>query len=156
MAGGKHLSAICSRELFRQAFQHMVGIWVIMSTMLKTGVLRRMEKHDLQSYLEFIIRIEASSPRELAEADLIDKNAKPYNLPTEEMERLYLSNGGFKPPAPFLSCAKCGHNLVNERDPLLDTDGSTACKFASRGISSGAVAAQSIRHLGLLRSSTEK
>ena len=78
---------------------HMVHIWVIMSTMLKTGVLRRTEKHDLQSYLKFMIRIEASSRRELAEADLIDKNAKPYNLPTEEMERLYLSNGGFKPPA---------------------------------------------------------
>ena len=39
---------------------HMVDIWVIMSTMLKTGVLRRTEKHDLQSYLEFMIRIEAS------------------------------------------------------------------------------------------------
>jgi len=67
---------------------HMVGIWVIMSTMLKTGVLCRTEKHDLQSYLKFMIRIEASSWRELAKADLIDKNAKPYNLPTEEMERL--------------------------------------------------------------------
>ena len=75
---------------------HMVDIWVIISTMLKTGVLRRTEKHDLQSYLKFMIRIEASSRRELAEANLIDKNAKPYNLPTEEMERLYLSNGGFK------------------------------------------------------------
>jgi hypothetical protein len=61
---------------------HMVDIWVIMSTMLKTGVLRRTEKHhDLQSYLEFMIRIEALNRRELAEADLIDKNAKPYNLP---------------------------------------------------------------------------
>ena len=40
---------------------HMVDIWVIMSTMLKTGVLRRTEKHDLQSYLEFMIRIEVSS-----------------------------------------------------------------------------------------------
>jgi hypothetical protein len=40
-----------------------------------------------------MIRIEASSRRELAKADLIDKNAKPYNLPTEEMERLYLCNG---------------------------------------------------------------
>ena len=67
---------------------HMVDIWVIMSAVLKTGVLRRTEKHDLQSYLKFMIRIEASSRRELAEADLIDKNAKPYNLPTEEMERL--------------------------------------------------------------------
>jgi hypothetical protein len=93
---------------------HMVDIWVIMSTMMKTGVLRRTEKHDLQSYLEFMIRIEALSRRELAEADLIDKNTKPYNLPTEEMERLYLSNGGFKPPAPFLLSAKCGHNLVDE------------------------------------------
>jgi len=26
---------------------HMVDIWVIMSAMLKTGVLRRTEKHDL-------------------------------------------------------------------------------------------------------------
>ena len=93
---------------------HMMDIWVIMSTMMKTGVLRRTEKHDLQSYLEFMIRIEASSWRELAEADLIDKNTKPYNLPTEEMERLYLSNGGFKPPVPFLLCAKCVHNLIDE------------------------------------------
>jgi hypothetical protein len=93
---------------------HMVAIWVIMSTMLKTRVLRRTEKHDLQSYLKFMIWIEASSWRELAKADLIDKNAKPYNLPTEEMERLYLSNGRFKPPAPFLLCAKCGHNLVDK------------------------------------------
>jgi hypothetical protein len=93
---------------------HMVDIWVIMSTMLKTGVLRRTEKHDPQSYLKFMIQIEASSWRELAEADLIDKNSKPYNLPTEEMERLYLSNGGFKPPAPFLLCAKCVHNLIDE------------------------------------------
>jgi hypothetical protein len=54
---------------------HMVHIWVIMSTMLKTGVLRRTEKHDLQSYLEFMIWIETSSRRELAEADPIDKNA---------------------------------------------------------------------------------
>jgi len=61
-----------------------------------------------------MIRIEASSQRELAKADLIDKNAKPYNLPTEEMERLYFCNGEFKPPAPFQSCAKCGHNLVDE------------------------------------------
>ena len=62
-----------------------------------------------------MIRIEASSWRELAEApDLIDKNSKPYNLPIEEMERLYLSNGGFKPPAPFLLCAKCVHNLIDE------------------------------------------
>ena len=75
---------------------HMVDIWVIMSAVLKTGVISRTEKHDLQSYLEFMIRIEASSRRELADADLIDKNSKPYNLPTEEMERLYLSNGGFK------------------------------------------------------------
>jgi len=73
-----------------------------------------MKKHDLQSYLEFMIRIEASSRRELAEADLIDKNAKPYNLPTEEMERLYMSNGRFKPPAKFQTCVKCGHNLVDE------------------------------------------
>jgi hypothetical protein len=50
----------------------------------------------------------------LAEADLIDKNPKPYNLPTEEMERLYLSKGRFKPPVPFLLCAKCGHNLVDK------------------------------------------
>ena len=77
-----------------------------MSTMLKTRVIRRRKKHDIQSYVEFMIRIEASSWWELAEADLTDKNAKPYNLPTEEMERLYLSNGGFKPPVPFLSCAK--------------------------------------------------
>ena len=61
-----------------------------------------------------MIRIEASSRRELAEADLIDKNSKPYNLPTEEMERLYMSNGGFKPPAHFQTCVKCGHNLVDE------------------------------------------
>ena len=67
---------------------HMVDIWVIMSTMLKTGVLCRTEKHDLQSYLKFMIPIEASSRRELAEADLIVKNIKPCNLPTEEMERL--------------------------------------------------------------------
>ncbi len=92
----------------------MVDIRFIMSTMLKTEVLRRTEKHDLQSYLEFMIRIEASSRQELAEADLIDKNAKSYNLPTEEMERLYLCNGGFKPPAPFQSCVKCRHNLVDE------------------------------------------
>ena len=78
---------------------HMVDIWVIMSTMLKTRVLRRTEKHDLQSYLEFMIPIEALSWRELDEADLIDKYAKPYNLLTEEIERLYLRNGGFKPPA---------------------------------------------------------
>ena len=93
---------------------HMVDIWVIMSTVLKTGVLRRTEKHDLHSYLEFMIRIEASSRRELADADLIDKNSKPYNHPTEEMERLYMSNGGFKPPAQFQTCVKCGHNLVDE------------------------------------------
>ncbi len=43
----------------------------------------------------------------------------------------------------------------DENDPLLDTDESTAYKFASRGIYSGAVAAQSIQHSGLLRSSTE-
>jgi hypothetical protein len=30
----------------------MVDIWVIISTMLKTGVIRRTEKHDLQSYLD--------------------------------------------------------------------------------------------------------
>ena len=88
---------------------HMVDIWVIMSSMLKTVILRRTEKHVLQSYLEFMIRIEASSRQELAEADLIDKNTKPNNLPTEEMERLCLCNGGSKPPAPFQSCAKCGH-----------------------------------------------
>ena len=93
---------------------HLVDIWVIMSTVLKTRVLCRTEKHDLQSYLEFMIRIEASSRRELATADLIDKNAKPYNLPTEEMERLYMSNGGFKPPAQFQTCVKCGHSLVDE------------------------------------------
>ena len=93
---------------------HLVDIWVIMSTVLKTRVLCRTEKHDLQSYLEFMIRIEASSRRELATADLIDKNAKPYNLPTEEMERLYMSNGGFKPPAQFQMCVKCGHSLVDE------------------------------------------
>ena len=88
---------------------HMVDIWVIMSSMLKTVILRRTEKHVLQSYLEFMIRIEASSRQELAEADLIDKNTKPNNLPTEEMERLCLCNGGSKPPAPFQSCVKCGH-----------------------------------------------
>ena len=93
---------------------HMVDIWVIMSTVLKTGVLRRTEKHDLHSYLEFMIRIEASSRRELADADLIDKNSKSYNHPTEEMERLYMSNGGFKPLAQFQTCVKCGHNLVDK------------------------------------------
>ena len=29
---------------------HLMDIWVIMSAVLKTGVLRRMEKHDLQSH----------------------------------------------------------------------------------------------------------
>jgi hypothetical protein len=29
------------------------------------------------------------------------------------MERLYLSNGIFKPSTLFLLCEKCGHNLVN-------------------------------------------
>jgi hypothetical protein len=82
--------------------------------MVKTGVLRRMEKHDLQSYLEFMIRIEVSSWQEVAETDQINKNSKPFNLPTDEMERLYLSNGEFKPSAPFLLCAKCGHNLVDK------------------------------------------
>ena len=85
-----------------------------MLTMLKTGVLHRTDTRDLQSYIKFMIRIEVSSWRELAEAELIDKNAKPYYLPTEEMERLYLSNGGFKPSAPFQSCAKCRHNLIDE------------------------------------------
>jgi hypothetical protein len=60
---------------------HMVDIWVIISTMLKTGVLRRTEKHDLQSYLKFMIRIEASSRRELAEAHLIDKKRQAIQSP---------------------------------------------------------------------------
>jgi hypothetical protein len=34
---------------------HMVDIWVIISAVLKTGVISRTEKHDLQSYLEFMI-----------------------------------------------------------------------------------------------------
>ena len=93
---------------------HMVDIWVVMSTMLKTGVLRRMEKHDLQSYLKFMSRIKAPSPRELAKADQVNKYSKPYNLPTDEMERLYLSNGGFKPSALFLLCPKCKHKLVDK------------------------------------------
>ena len=38
---------------------------------------------------------------------------------------------------------------------LILTDPPPASKFASRGISSGAVAAQSVRHSGLLCSSTE-
>ncbi len=60
---------------------HMVDIWVIMSDMLKTGVLRRTEKHDLQSYLEFMIRIKASSWRELVKADQIDKTPSRIIFP---------------------------------------------------------------------------
>ncbi len=82
--------------------------------MLKTVILRRTEKHVLQSYLEFMIRIEALSRQELAEADLIDKNTKPNNLPTEEMERLCLCNGGSKPPAPFNRVQSADTNLVDE------------------------------------------
>ena len=93
---------------------HMVDIWVIMSAMLKTRVLRRTEKHDLQSYLEFMIRIKASSRRELAEADQINKNSKPYNLPMDEMARHYLSNGIYKPSTPFLLCAECRHILIDK------------------------------------------
>ncbi len=41
------------------------------------GVLCQTEKHDLQSYLEFMVRIEALSRQdELAEANQIDKKLK--------------------------------------------------------------------------------
>ena len=105
------IPAIIPMKISKFSFTvHLVDIWV-MSAVLKTGVLRR-RGH----YLEFMIWIEASSRREMAQADLIDKNAKPYNynLPTEEMERIYMSNGGFKPPAQFQTCVKCGHNLVDK------------------------------------------
>jgi hypothetical protein len=93
----------------------MVDVWVVLSAVLKKGVLRQTEKHDLQSsYIEFMVRLEASSRRELAEADEIDNNLKPYSMLTDKMERLYLCNGMFKPPEQFQFCAKCGHNLVDE------------------------------------------
>ena len=61
MAGGGGGTSIC--DFLLRAIQtsiptrlikisiavHMVNIWVTMSIMLKTGVLHRTEKHDLQS-----------------------------------------------------------------------------------------------------------
>ncbi len=77
---------------------HMVDIWVILSAVLRKGVLHQTEKHNLKSYIEFMVWLEASSWQGLAEADEIDKNLKLYSMPTDEMERLYLCNWGFKPP----------------------------------------------------------
>jgi hypothetical protein len=76
---------------------------------------------------------EASSRRKLAEADEIDKNSKLYSMPTDELERLYLCGGAFKPLEQFQSCAKCDHNLVDKfllgnGDAFMDKKGNPTTK----------------------------
>jgi hypothetical protein len=38
--------------------QNMVGIWVVLSAVLKKQKLHRSDHHNLQSYMEFMVRIE--------------------------------------------------------------------------------------------------
>jgi len=47
---------------------------------LKTGVLGQTEKHNLQSYLEFMVQIEALSWWELTEANQIDEKTQSRKI----------------------------------------------------------------------------
>ena len=52
--------------------------------------------------------------REISEADEQDKTAKSLKRPGQAMARMYLTDGGSKPPLRFSACAKCGHSLLDE------------------------------------------
>lgn len=94
--------------------QIMTDIWSVLQVVVANVSIRKDASHDLQRYLDLMMRIEATARRAISEADERDKNAKSIKLPGPVMERMYLKGRGTKPQHQFLVCAKCGHPLVDE------------------------------------------
>ena len=94
--------------------QIMTDIWSVLQVVLANVSIRKDASHDLQRYLDLMMRIEATARRAINEADERNKNAKSIKLPGPVMERMYLKGRGAKPQQQFLVCAKCGHPLIDK------------------------------------------
>jgi hypothetical protein len=93
--------------------QIMTDIWSVLQVVVANMSIRKDASHDLQRYLDLMMRIEATARRAISEADERDKNAKSIKLPGPVMERMYLKGRGTKPPQhQFSVCA--GHSLIDE------------------------------------------
>jgi hypothetical protein len=95
--------------------QIMTDIWSVLQVVVTNVSIRKVASHDLQCYLDLMMRIEATARRAIShEVDERDKNAKSVKLLGPAMERMYLKGWGTKPHHQFSVCAKCGHPLVDE------------------------------------------
>jgi hypothetical protein len=92
----------------------MTDIWSVLHVVLANVSIRKDASHDLQRYLDLLMRIEATTRRAISEADERDKNAKSIKLLGLAMEMMYLKGWGTKPQKQFWVCAKCGHPLIDE------------------------------------------
>ena len=86
--------------------QMMTDIWSVLQVVVANVSIRKDASHDLQHYLDLMMRIEATARRAISEADECD--AKSIKLLGPAMERMYLKGRGTKPHHQFLVCAKCG------------------------------------------------
>jgi hypothetical protein len=74
--------------------QIMTDIWSVLQVVVANVSIRKDASHDLQRYLDLMMRVEATARRAISEADERDKNAKSIKLHCTTMERMYLKGRG--------------------------------------------------------------
>jgi hypothetical protein len=74
--------------------QIMTDIWSVLQVVVANVSIRKDASHDLQRYLDLMMRVEATARRAISKADERDKNAKSIKLHCTTMERMYLKGRG--------------------------------------------------------------
>jgi hypothetical protein len=92
----------------------MVNVWEVLQVFIANVSIGREARHDLQQYLDLLTKIKAVAKREISEANEQDKTSKSFKLPSQAMERMYLTDCGSKPPLQFSICARCGYSILDE------------------------------------------
>ena len=70
--------------------QIMTDIWLVLQVVVANVSIRKDASHDLQRYLDLMMRVEATARRAINKTDERDKNAKSIKLHCTAMERMYL------------------------------------------------------------------
>ena len=73
----------------------LVDTWSVLSEVLKYCTFRQREAHDLQTYIQYMSRVELVVKRVLDEDKSAPKNMKSITLSSTMMDRCYLDGGGF-------------------------------------------------------------
>ena len=67
--------------------QIMVDVWGVLQVVVANVSIGKDVSHNLQQYLDLMMRVEAMMRRKISKADALDKNAKSIKLPGKAMDR---------------------------------------------------------------------